>query len=218
MFEKTLTKRAKENLVILGRTNILKDAYLAGGTAVALQLGHRISVDFDFFTPKNFIPKIFSAKLSRLGVFKEEQASKGTVMGDFREIRFSLFLYEYPLLFKPLKYHSLNVADIRDIAAMKIDAIATRGLKRDFVDLYFICKSGYELTEILNFYEKKYKNLASNLIHIQKSLVFFNDAESEIMPVMIKSVSWEMVKEYFVIEVKKLACRKLSQRRNWNIK
>ncbi len=62
MFEQTLTKKAKKNLALLGQSKILKDAYLAGGTGVALQLGHRISVDLDFLTPKDFIPKIFSAR------------------------------------------------------------------------------------------------------------------------------------------------------------
>lgn len=205
MFEQILTKRAKDNLALLGRSNILKDAYLAGGTAVALQVGHRISVDFDFFTTKDFVPKIFSAKLSMLGPWNEEQANKGTVLGKFEGIRFSLFVYKYPLLFPPLKYRSLNIADVRDIAAMKIDAIATRGLKRDFIDLYFMCKFGYKLAEILNFYDKKYKNLASNLIHIQKSLVFFNDAEPDEMPNMTKPTKWQNVKKYFESEVKKLA-------------
>jgi hypothetical protein len=105
----------------------------------------------------------------------------------------------------PLKYLSLNIADIRDIAAMKIDAVATRGAKRDFIDLYFVGKSGYGLTELLAFYNKKYGKLASNLVHIQKSLVFFNDAETDEMPRMLKEVRWEEVKNYFESEVKKLA-------------
>ncbi|MFH2024265.1 MAG: nucleotidyl transferase AbiEii/AbiGii toxin family protein [bacterium] len=204
MFEETLIKGAKENLAILGSSSILQDAYLAGGTAAALQLGHRISVDFDFFTTKEFVPKVFSAELSKLGSFDEEQADKGTVLGNFEGIKFSLFIYKYPLLSPLLKYLSLNIADIDDIAAMKIDAVATRGLKRDFVDLYFICESGYELAQILNSYNKKYGKLASNLIHIQKSLVFFNDAEPDEMPRMLKEVNWEEVKKYFESEVKKL--------------
>ncbi len=204
MFEQTLTKRAKDSLALLGRSRILKDAYLAGGTAAALQLGHRISVDFDFFTTKGFVPKIFSKHLSKLGTFDEEQASKGTVTGKFHGIRFSFFVYEYALLFPPLKYRSLNLADVRDIAAMKIDAIATRGLRRDFIDLYFICKLGYKLTEILGFYDKKYGNLSSNLVHIQKSLVFFDDAEPDEMPKMLRPVNWDEVKKYFESEIRKL--------------
>ncbi|MFH1803197.1 MAG: nucleotidyl transferase AbiEii/AbiGii toxin family protein, partial [archaeon] len=89
------------------------------------------------------------------------------------------------------------------IAAMKIDAIAARGAKRDFIDLYFICKSGYQLTDLLDFYDKKYKRLASNRIHIQKSLVFFNDAEPDEMPRMLKDIKWKKVKEFFEEEIKK---------------
>lgn len=205
MFEETLVKGSKDILALLGNSGLLKNAYLAGGTAAALQLGHRISVDFDFFTTEQFVPKAFLNELSKLGSFDEDQAGKGTVLGKFKGIKFSLFVYKYPLVFAPLKFLSLNLADIKDIAAMKIDAIASRGAKRDFIDLYFICKVGYGLTEILNFYNKKYEKLASNRIHIQKSLVFFNDAETERMPKMLKPCKWEDIKKYFENEVKKIA-------------
>ena len=204
MFEETFVKGAKDILALLGRSGILQETYLAGGTAAALQLGHRISVDFDFFTTKEFMPKEISVALSKLGSFDEEQESKGTILGKFEGINFSLFVYKYPLIFPALKYLSVSIADIRDIAAMKIDAIATRGAKRDFIDLYFICKSGYQLTDLLDFYDKKYRRLASNHIHIQKSLVFFNDAEPDEMPRMLKNVKWEEVKEFFEEEIKKI--------------
>ncbi len=204
MFEKTLVKGAKDVLASLAAAGILEDAYLAGGTGAALQLGHRISVDFDFFTREDFIPKSFSAAISKVGSFDEEQADRGTVLGTLNGIKFSLFRYEYPLIYRPVKYLSLNVADIRDIAAMKIDAAATRGVKRDFIDLYFICKAGYGLAEIFEFYDKKYGKLASNRIHIQKSMVFFNDAEPDEMPEMLKKARWEDVKKFFETEVKKL--------------
>ena len=205
MFEETLIKGAKENLALLGHSEFLKDAYLAGGTAVALQLGHRISVDFDFFTSKEFLPNSIAAELSNVGSFVVEQADRGTILGEFEGIKFSLFMYQYPLIFFPLEYLSVKVADIRDIAAMKIDAIATRGAKRDFIDLFFVCKSGYRLSELLNFYNEKYGMLASNLLHIQKSLVFFNDAETDEMPRMLKDIEWEELKTFFEDEVKKLA-------------
>lgn len=205
MFEDALVEGAKDTLAILGNSGILESAYLAGGTAAALQLGHRISVDFDFFTTREFVPKIFSSEISKLGLFDEEQADKGTVTGVFEGIKFSLFIYKYPPKYPLLKYLSVDLADIRDIAAMKIDAVATRGAKRDFVDLYFICRAGYGLAEVLDIYDKKYGKLASNLVHIQKSLVFFNDAEHEKMPKMLKEVEWAEIKRYFEKEVKKLA-------------
>ncbi len=206
MFKETLVRGANGILAALGRSDILRDAYLAGGTAAALQLGHRVSVDFDFFTAKEFNPKVFSANLSKLGSFTDYQVDKGTVLGTFKGVKFSLFNYKYPLIFPSLNYLALRIADIRDIAAMKIDAIASRGAKRDFVDLYFICEAGYVLSDILKFYYKKYgKAAANNIIHIQKSLVFFNDAEPEKMPKMLKAAEWEEIKRYFEREVKKLA-------------
>ncbi len=114
MFEETLVEGARENLAVLARSDILQDAYLAGGTAAALQLGHRISVDLDFFTTREFTRRALSAELSRLGSFDEEQADRGTLLGAFNGIRFSLFIYEYPLIFPPVEYLSLGIADIRE--------------------------------------------------------------------------------------------------------
>lgn len=205
MFEETLIGRAKDHLALLGRSGLFKDAYLAGGTGAALQLGHRISVDFDFFTRQEFIPQAFAQALARLGSFDAEQADRGTVQGIFEGVRLSLFFYDHRLIHTPLKYLALDLADLQDIAAMKVDAVASRGMKRDFIDLYFICQSGYRLGDLLDFYNQKYARLASNLIHIQKSLVYFEDAESDPMPRMLKELRWEEVKKYFVDEVKKLA-------------
>ncbi len=208
MFEKTLIKGAKENLVLLGKSGLLKDAYLAGGTAVALQLGHRISVDFDFFTLQTFDPRFFADQLSKIGLFEEKQASKGTVLGKFEGVKFSLSFYQHPLLFSTINYASLNVAELRDLAAMKIDAISNRGAKRDFIDLYHICRFGYRLSESLELYDKKYGKLASNLIHLKKSLIYFEDAEGDEMPGMLKKTSWKEVKSFFEDEVKKLKIRR----------
>lgn len=204
MFENTLEKGTKDILAALGNAGLLKDAYLAGGTGASLQLGHRVSVDLDFFTLKEFVPKAFSVELAKLGSFNEQQADKGTVIGMFKDVKFSLFIYKYALVSPALKYLALDIASLKDIAAMKIDAIATRGAKRDFYDLYFILQSGYILTELFNFYEKKYQKLASNLVHIKKSLVYFDDAEPEENPKMLKKITWEEIKKFFEAEVKKI--------------
>lgn len=151
MFEQVLPGNTKAILALLEKSEIIQKAYLAGGTALALQLGHRISYDLDFFT-------------------QEE-------------------------------------ADIRDIAAMKIGAVASRGTKRDFVDLYFICKETVSLPEAVQLYDKKYKNLAATGLHIMKSLVYFNDAEPDEMPKMLRPCNWEEVKGFFEQEVKKIALK-----------
>lgn len=205
MFKQTLSKDTQNALALLGRSRLLDFAYLAGGTACALQLGHRISVDLDFFSPSEFDVKEVAAKLEKAGEFKTEKESWGTVIGSLEGVKFSLFVYKHPVLFEYQKFFDVKILDLREIAAMKIDAIASRGIKRDFVDLYFICKSGISLRQILSFYEDKYKKLASNLIHIQKSLVYFLDAEIEEMPKMLKPCKWKEVKSFFENEVRKIA-------------
>jgi len=183
----------------------MNNAYLAGGTACALQIGHRISVDLDFFTPQEFNAKELAHSLQNIGEFKLDRESWGTILGEFEKIKFSIFVYKYPVLFPFVSLFDINIVDLRDIAAMKIDAISTRGIKRDFIDLYFICQKGISLKEILSLYDRKYGTLASNIVHIQKSLVYFVDAEMTVVPKMLKKVVWEDIKKYFENEVRKLA-------------
>ena len=204
MFTKTLFGNTKNALALLGRSHLLDKAYLAGGSACALQLGHRISVDLDFFTPKEFNAKSLIKSLKKIGRFEVDQQSWGTILGTMEGIKFSIFVYKYPALFPYKSLFNINILDLRDIAAMKVDAISTRGIKRDFIDLYFICQKGITLKEALTFYDNKYRTLASNIVHIQKSLVYFTDAEIAEIPVMIKKVDWQEVKKFFEKEVRKI--------------
>lgn len=203
MFTKVLHKNIQDVLELLGKSEVLDNSYLGGGTAAALHLGHRISVDLDFFTYDDFEPRIKAKEISKIGNFKLEQASKKTILGNLEGIRFSLFFYPYPVLFPFSNFRGIKILHIKDIGAMKIDAIATIGLKRDFIDLYFICKE-IPLNNLLYIYDKKYKKLAMNLVHIKKSLVYFSDAESDEMPYMLKEITWDRVKKFFEEEVKKL--------------
>lgn len=205
MFTKALFGDTKTILAVLGKSNLLKDAYLAGGTAAALQLGHRLSFDLDFFTPKEFNSLELIGELERAVGFNLEETTEGTILGRIKDIRFSLFLYKYKLLFPLKKFLGIDILDLRDIAAMKIAAVSDRGVKRDFIDLYLMCKAKISLDEMLRLYDKKYGKLASNLMHIKKSLIYFMDAEDQAMPKMLKPCRWEEVKRFFEREVKKIA-------------
>lgn len=136
MFTETLFGNTKKALVILGKSHLMDNAYLAGGTACALRIGHRISVDLDFFTMKEFDAKELIRSLRKIGKFEVDKQSWGTILGALEGIKFSIFTYKYPVLFPYKSIFDVNVLDLRDIAAMKIDAISTRGIRRDFVDLY----------------------------------------------------------------------------------
>jgi len=202
MFTKAISEQTAENLALSGKSKILSNAYLGGGTALALQIGHRISYDLDFFTNKKFSAQVFLKEISQIKSYQHERVSWGTILGKLGDIKFSIFYYPYPLLEKTTKFKNTNIASVADITAMKIAAVSERGTKRDFIDLYFILQK-ITLQEALDFYDRKYQKLSSNLIHIKKSLVYFEDAEKDPMPKMLVSVSWLEVKNFFRREVRK---------------
>jgi len=190
-------------LETLKTTGFIKDFYLAGGTGLAIQILHRLSLDLDFFSKKEINTKSLILQLKELGEFNLEKEDWQTIHGNLKNTKVSFFYYPYPLLYSLKRVKGVWVADARDIACMKIDAISRRGAKRDFVDLYFICKQ-YKLAYLLKLYEKKYKSIKVNMIHILKSLYYFEDAQKSPMPQMIKDCSWSAVVDFFQEEVKKL--------------
>jgi hypothetical protein len=180
-----------------------KDFYLAGGTALALQLGHRESIDLDWFSQKFFLNSDLKKILAGLGKFELVGESEGTINGVLDNVKISFFHYDYMLLFPFVSFESVNLADERDIAAMKISAISSRGSKKDFIDIYFLLGK-YALGELIDIFEKKYKNIKYNKLHILKSLVYFDDAENEPMPKMLQPVEWGVVKEKIKKEANEL--------------
>lgn len=207
MFEQVLSKKAKDALVALGKTNLLNNTYMAGGTALALHIGHRYSKDFDFFTNKEFDESILVQRIKKaIPDFQLERKEWGTILGSIKDFRFSMFFYRYPLLAKTHDFLNVEIVDVKDIAGMKIAAISDRGTKKDFIDLYFIIniEKIFTLEETLELYDKKFKSLKENNIHILKSLQYFEDADQEKMPRMIKDISWREIKQFFEKETKRI--------------
>src|SRR3990167_4234875 len=203
MFTKTLLPDTIRAIKLVSDVPIVKQAYLAGGTALALQLGHRISVDLDFFTQQEFNETELSTKLSSLPEFIQDGTAQWTVWGRIGQTKFSAFYYKYPLLKKTLSFEEIQLASLADIAAMKIHAIEERGTRRDFIDVYFLSKK-YALEDMLSFYQKKYAVLEGHLYSILRALDYFEDAEQESqMPKMLTTVNWEEVKEYFREETRR---------------
>lgn len=206
MFTRAISHDATNALAILGKSGILNDAYLAGGTACALHLNHRFSLDLDFFTNVEFPTKIVVDQLKKLNGFTLQQIVKWTVLGSFPNVKFSYFYYPYPLIAETTKFANIRIASLADISAMKIAAICDRGTKRDFIDLYVIIKQTFSLDKVLDFYDQKYQKLSNNLYTIIKSLHYFKDAEEEKeFPKMITDISWDEVKVFFEKEVKRLS-------------
>lgn len=206
MHEEILKGNEKRALALLGEHKTLDFAYLAGGTATALQLGHRYSYDFDFFTQSDFDENKISKQLEEiLPDFDLKDTKWRTIFGKICGNDFSLFYYKYPLLYKTHPFVGINVADLKDIAAMKILAISDRHTKRDFIDLFFILNENIvTLYDVIILYDKKYKVLKKNKFILYKSLAYFELADENPMPEMIIPVKWSDVKKYFIEEQRKI--------------
>lgn len=211
MHAATLSTHALDQLDILGTSGIMRNSYLAGGSALALQLGHRKSYDFDFFTSQALLAKDLSAQLARLGTFVVTLLEPPhTLIGEFNEVKFSVFRYTYPMLHPLITYHHVSLASVPDITAMKLTAITGRATKRDYIDLFVIAKH-YSLDQMFGWYDQKFGNLGNNLYVLIKALGYLDDAESDDMPQMIVSVSWDDVKQFFIAESLRLGKKYLEQ-------
>ena len=187
----------------LSEIKTLSSFYLAGGTGLALHLGHRRSVDLDFFSPEPFNEDALIAALQVLPNVSVLSKSNQTVYLHISGTKVSFIEYDYPLLFPLRRFQGLPVADVRDITAMKISALASRGSRRDFVDLYVVAQK-YDLPPLLELFERKFAKANYSMVHVRKALTYLADADKEAMPDMLVPLSWNQVKEYFVREVTKL--------------
>jgi len=180
------------------------DAVLAGGTALALHIGHRISGDLDFFTNKTFFADEVIFNLGQLGLpLRMMDKGERHIIASIDGIKFSLFVYPYPFTALLVPYRGLLVAGIADIAAMKVIAISQRGTRRDFIDLYCIMQQA-SVHDVVRTMSEKFGKEGNNAIHIGKSLVFFADADSDYDPEYLpgKQIKWETVKTFFRKNVK----------------
>lgn len=195
----------RKDLEVLVRAGIADGFYLAGGTALALLLSHRESHDLDFFRADAFDEDALVARLKKAGVFALERKEDDTVRGKFGATMVSFFCYPYPLLEDPVLQSGIRLATLADIACMKLDALAARGARRDFIGLYFILREqGFALSGLLQLFAKKYASLDYNIMHIKKGLIYFEDAEQESMPRMTHPVAWQEVKDFFISEAAQL--------------
>lgn len=181
--------------------------YLGGGTAVALHLGHRRSEDFDWFSltePEDAIDWAAELRTAIPGWVTGQLASH-TVLGSIQGVRVSFFRYRYALLETPLNVpeYGIKLASLMDLAAMKIAAASQRGSRKDFIDLDAMLSNGLSLKDLLDAYRIRYG--IEDIGHILNSLVYFEDAEREPLPVMIEKRSWSSVRSRLQQTVKDFA-------------
>ena len=192
--ESILTDVQKRVLRAVGPFARRAGFYLAGGTAVALRFGHRRSEDFDWFAPALSRPDALLSDLQAEGLsLQETQIEAGTVISRIEGVKISFFEYRYPLL-DPLRQwpeYETDVASVRDLAAMKLLAVAQRGSRKDFVDTYEFLQNGVVLRRMLEDFGEKFK---ADPVSALRGLTYFDDAEAEPMPEMVVTSDWEEIK------------------------
>lgn len=177
------------------------DFYLAGGTALALQLGHRDSIDFDFFTDKpinteQLWTKI-KAQFSSIPLQKTQEEINTLSCNIDDDVRLSFFSYPYPLILPTIDAENLQLASLEDIGAMKLSAITSRATRKDYVDLYFILQK-HSLSSLLQYCTQKFPQLDHALI--LKSLVYFADLVEEPIAYMPEFVVSNEIIESFLMQ------------------
>ncbi len=205
--DEILTERQRKALRLLGPGTAERDFYLAGGTAIALHLGHRRSVDFDWFHSGQIPdPLRLAGEIQGEGVpFETGQIARGTLYGSVRGVRVSFLEFRYPMLdpLVPWPEYGCRLAGLRDLACMKLSAITQRGSRKDFIDLYALGRMGQTLPDMLAWYREKFRT--EDVGHVLYALTYFDDAETERMPRMIWQDSWKQIKQTIQDSVRDLS-------------
>lgn len=195
-----------EQKKIFEKLKNFKEYYLAGGTALAFQIGHRISVDFDFFSPKD-IPKYLLSKIKRL--FKEykvkvEVNNPEQLTVTLNEVHLTFLKYPFPIILKLVKHQGVKMLSIPEIAATKAYTIGHQATLKDYVDLYFILKEKHTTLErIINLAQKKFKNEFNTRLFLEQ-LIYLEDIEDIEIEYLKEKPTKAQIQKFFEKEVSKL--------------
>ncbi len=191
----------------LGPLMTQRQFYLGGGTALAICLGHRRSVDLDWFTKERIVDPLRLAQEIRdeRVPLVSGQVERGTLHGTVSGVRVSFLEYRYPLLRPAVLWPEFRclIAPLEDLACMKLSALAQRGSKKDFIDIYALGLKHRSLPDMLRLYQQKYS--IGDLGHVFYSLVYFDDADKERMPKMLWDADWRAIKKALQEWVRKMA-------------
>lgn len=175
---------------------------LVGGTSLALQIGHRNSIDIDLFGHEVISPDIFLNILNNYGQIQTISRTKNILITQINDIKVDFVNYNYPLLDNIIHSENVRMVSLKDIAAMKLNAIAGRGSKKDFIDLFYLFEI-FNLNDMLSFFEQKYHD--GSFFLVLKSLSYFVEADKQPLPkVYDHNFSWELCKKKILQEVKKI--------------
>ncbi|HEY4691501.1 MAG TPA: nucleotidyl transferase AbiEii/AbiGii toxin family protein [Anaerolineae bacterium] len=197
-----LASDTRETFATLSKLPAPHDFYLAGGTALALQIGHRISHDLDFFSSTNALGMeergSLTRQLQRIESCTIRLESDGQLYATIRGVEVSFLYQRHPLLFPAIEIESILVAQPVDIGLMKLSAIKDRGTRRDFVDLYCM-RHVAPFKTLFQLLPRKYSDRPDFTVHLAYALCYFDDAENDPRELrLLQKVNWAAVKKYCV--------------------
>ncbi len=199
---KTVDTNTLDLLKAIQANPYFQDTRLVGGTALALQIGHRKSIDLDLFGSITLEPLELTQELQAYGTISMRSASQRIYRMVLRNVQLDIVQYDYPWLTPPVVEGAVRLASIPDIAAMKLAAITNRGTKKDFIDLAFLLDL-FDLPQMLELYKQKFKD--GEPFMVLKSLVFFEDAEDDPMPLMLCPIDWSDAKQRIAKSVRAIS-------------
>jgi hypothetical protein len=198
LYWETVSPSMRQVMEVFARSAIGQHFYLAGGTALALQLGHRRSYDLDYFSPTQDIPSIRQSLAEALRPFAPvlADAAWGNLVYLAADVRVGFYGYGYTMVAPFVEAGGSPLAGVADIGLMKLDALLARASRKDFYDLYVICQR-LTLRDLLNLAPQKYPATRDFEAQVVKRLAYFARADQEEEPSLIEDIPWEVVKEYF---------------------
>ena len=171
---------------------------LVGGTALALQIGHRKSIDLDFFGKIEVEKDELVIALEQIGALTVLKESPRIHIYLLNNVKIDIVDYQYSWVDDVVVKQGIRMASLKDIAAMKVTAIIGRGTKKAFVDIAFLLRY-FSMNDILDFYSQKYPD--GSIFMAMKSLAYFDDAEEDIMPYMLTDITWENIKQQILSNI-----------------
>lgn len=193
LFYKTISKNMLELIEALMDLSCLRSFYLVGGTALALQIGHRESIDIDLFSCDPFDADKMAETLKSVLNPEQIEIAENSLSIFINGIKTDILTHAYPWLSDTVKVKNLRLASLKDIAAMKLNAISGRGLRKDYLDVYFLLEH-YSLSEMINLFELKYPE--GSAWHLIRAIVDIDSADKDRTPIInCLELDWEKVKK-----------------------
>ncbi|TAH00391.1 MAG: hypothetical protein EAZ15_09130 [Sphingobacteriales bacterium] len=183
-----------ELLIKLMNDSFFNDFVLVGGTALALQIAHRDSIDLDFFCKNPFDATNLLTELENRYNFKQNYINKNTLKGEIDNVKVDFIAHQYPNIEATLLIENVRMAALPDIAAMKLNAIMSNGTRlKDFIDIAYL-SSFISLDVMHRAYREKYTN--SNPLMIPKALTYFEDIDfNEPINLMVGKLKWQIIEK-----------------------